>query len=84
MNAHVLLNLLNKFGNKIRCEALLSILQVFQRVQYYRSMIARFYLSCMYDTEIAIFAPICPDFSISKCDIVMNVVAYSYMVNLHI
>ena len=29
MNAHVLLNLLNKLGNKMRCEALVSILSVF-------------------------------------------------------
>ena len=29
MSAHVILNLLNKLGNKIRCEALLSILSVF-------------------------------------------------------
>ena len=29
MNAHVLLNLLNELGKKIRCEALLSILSVF-------------------------------------------------------
>ena len=29
MNAHVLLNLLNEFGKKIRCEALLSIVPVF-------------------------------------------------------
>ena len=29
MSAHVLLNLLNKLGKKIRCEALLSILSVF-------------------------------------------------------
>ena len=29
MNAHVLLNLLNELGKKIRCEALLSILLVF-------------------------------------------------------
>ena len=29
MSAHVLLNLLNKLGEKIRCEALLSILLIF-------------------------------------------------------
>ena len=29
MSAHVLLNLLNELGEKIRCEALLSILSVF-------------------------------------------------------
>ena len=29
MSAHVLLNLLNELGQKIRCEALLSILSVF-------------------------------------------------------
>ena len=29
MSAHVLLNLLNKLGKKIRCEALLSILLFF-------------------------------------------------------
>ena len=29
MSAHVLLNLLNKLGKKIRCEALPSILSVF-------------------------------------------------------
>ena len=29
MSAHVLLNLLNELGKKIRCEALLSILSVF-------------------------------------------------------
>ena len=29
MNAHVLLNLLNEFGKKIRCEALPSIVPVF-------------------------------------------------------
>ena len=32
MNAHVLLNLLNEFGKKIRCEAVPSILSVSQRV----------------------------------------------------
>ena len=29
MGAHVLLNLLNELGKKIRCEALLNILSVF-------------------------------------------------------
>ena len=29
MSAHVLLNLLNKLGKKIRCEAMSSILSVF-------------------------------------------------------
>ena len=29
MSAHVLLNLLNKLGKKIRCEALPSILSIF-------------------------------------------------------
>ena len=29
MSAHVLLNLLNKLGEKIRCEALPSILSIF-------------------------------------------------------
>ena len=29
MNAHILLNLLKELGEKIKCEALLSILSVF-------------------------------------------------------
>ena len=29
MSAHILLNLLNEFGEKIRCEALRSIVSVF-------------------------------------------------------
>ena len=42
MCAHVLLNLLNELGKKIRCEALLSILSVFP---------CNFFLQ--YDTKIA-------------------------------
>ena len=49
MNAHVLLNLSNKFGEKIRCEALPSILSIFpskfNRFNDTGSTNARFYLS---------------------------------------
>ena len=59
MSAHVLLNLLNELGEKIRCEALPSILSVFPNEfnkcnnTAYRSTNARFCLS--YDSKIAFY-----------------------------
>ena len=52
MRAHVLLNLLNELGKKIRCEALPSILSVFPN-EFNKSTNARFYLS--YDTRITFY-----------------------------
>ena len=57
MSAHVLLNLSNEFGKKIRCEALSSILSVFPNVfNKFNNTGARmqnsiYHLS--YDTKIA-------------------------------
>ena len=57
MSAYVLLNLLNELEEKIRCEAVPSILSIFSKlnevnkIHLYKSTNARFYLS--YDTKIA-------------------------------
>ena len=70
MSAHVLLNLLNKFEKKIRCEALLSILSVFpNKFNQFNNTGARMLKSHF----ICKFYAKHHDFAIRKCEIFMDI-----------
>ena len=83
MSAHVLLNLLNEFGKKIRCEALSSILSVFpNEFNKCNNTGARIKDSIYHMTLkshfISKFTPKRHDFAIRKRDAFMDVNAYRY------
>ena len=82
MNAHVLLNLLNELGKKIRCEALLSILSVFpNEFNKFNNAGARmqdsFYHMTLKSHFISKFRTKRHDFAIRKRDVFMDVNAYN-------
>ena len=57
MSAHVLLNLLNELGEKLRCEAMLSILSVFQNeFNKVNNTGAQMQDSIYHDTNIAFYS----------------------------
>ena len=77
MGAHVLLNLLNKLGGKIRCKALLSILSIFP-TSLINSIIQEHECNSLFisDTKIAFvrdFHIKTLNFAIRKCNIFMDV-----------
>ena len=53
MSVHVLLNLFNEFGEKIRCEALPNILSIASEFNKFNSTGARMQDSIHHDTKIA-------------------------------
>ena len=77
MSAHALLNLLNKLGQTIRCEALLSILSVFSAFNKFNNTGAQMQDSINHMTLklhfISNFALKHHDFAIRKCDVFMDV-----------
>ena len=77
MSAHVLLNILNKFGKKIRCETSPSIVSVFPNMfNTFNNTGARMQDSVYHMTLIlAIFASKRQDYAVKKRDVAVNVIA---------
>ena len=77
MSACVLLNLLNKLGKRDQMRGLLSILSLFRnkfnKIQLYKSMNIRFYLS--YDIKITLKSHFCNN-KLQFCHYVRNVDKY--------
>ena len=89
MSAHVLLNLLNKLGKKIRYEALLSILSVFHnKFDKFNNIGARMqdsiYQLTLKSHFISKFALKGRDFAIRKCDVFYGRQRITLQHNLHI